>query len=181
MLTIVDEKNLGYAMGVADYLTKPVDRERLIATLQKYRHQPPNTALVIEDDAGTREMLRRMLQKEGWKVTEAENGRVGLARISEQVPQIILLDLMMPEMDGFEFVSQIRKSDQWRAIPIIVVTAKDLTTEDRLRLNGYVENILQKGAFSREELLNQVRDLVTACVHVSHPPSTPPAQPRPVE
>lgn len=77
---------------------------------------------------------------------------------------MILLDLMMPEMDGFEFVEELRKQEEWRSIPIVVVTAKDLTEVDRLRLNGYVEKILQKGAYSRDELLRKVRDLVAACV-----------------
>jgi signal transduction histidine kinase/DNA-binding response OmpR family regulator len=165
MLTIVDNKNLGYALGAADYLTKPVDRDRLVAILQKYpREDPSRPVLVVEDDAATREMLRRMLDKEGWRMTEAEHGRVALERIAAHRPALILLDLMMPEMDGFQFVAEVRKQEAWRSIPIIVVTAKDLTEADRLRLNGYVDRILQKGAYSREELLCEVRDLVAACV-----------------
>jgi len=167
MLTIVDDKNLGYALGASDYLTKPIDRDRLVAILQKYRHEDPSRpVLVVEDDTDTREMLRRMLEREGWVVTEAEHGRVGLERVAEHRPAVILLDLMMPEMDGFEFVAEVRKHEAWRAIPIVVVTAKDLTEEDRLRLNGYVEKILQKGAHSRDGLLREVRDLVMACVRL---------------
>jgi signal transduction histidine kinase/DNA-binding response OmpR family regulator len=165
MLTIVDDKNLGYALGAADYLTKPVDRDRLVAILQKYRREDPSRpVLVVEDDAATREMLRRMLDKEGWRVTDAEHGRVALERIAAHRPALILLDLMMPEMDGFQFVEEVRTQEAWRSIPIVVVTAKDLTEEDRLRLNGYVEKILQKGAYSREALLTEVRDLVASCV-----------------
>jgi CheY-like chemotaxis protein len=165
MLTIVDEKNLGYTLGAAEYLTKPIDRERLASVLQKYRCTlPPCPVLVVEDDAATRDLLRRMLEREGWAVSEAENGRVGLARVAECRPELILLDLMMPEMDGFAFVMEIRKTEAWRSIPVVVVTAKDLTDEDRLRLHGYVEKILQKGAYSREALLAEVRDLVAACV-----------------
>jgi CheY-like chemotaxis protein len=165
MLTIVDDKNRGYALGVSEYLTKPVDRERLVAVLHKYRSVPPPLhALVVEDDAATREMLWRVLEGEGWTVAEAENGRVALERVAEEQPALILLDLMMPEMDGFEFVHELRKHGAWRSIPIVVVTAKDLTTEDRLRLNGYVEKILRKEAYSREALLTEVRDLVAGCV-----------------
>jgi hypothetical protein len=105
-----------------------------------------------------------MLVKEGWAVTEAENGRVALARVAENPPEMILLDLMMPEMDGFDFVTELRKRPEWRSIPIVVITAKSLTVEDRLRLNGYVEKILQKGSFNREEMLREVRDLVSAGV-----------------
>jgi CheY-like chemotaxis protein len=170
VLTITDDKNLGFALGASDYLTKPIDHARLAAVLKKNIYKDmPRSVLIVEDDPVTREMMRRMLEKEGWGVTEAENGRVGLERLAESTPGTILLDLMMPEMDGFEFIAQVRKHQAWGAIPVIVVTAKDLTEEDRLRLNGYVNKILQKGAYSREELLNEVRDLVAAYVR-SHLP-----------
>jgi len=165
LLTIVDNKNLGYELGASDYLTKPVDRDRLVAILNKYRGEDPSRpVLVVEDDAATREMLRRALEKEGWAVSEAEHGRAALARIAERRPALILLDLMVPEMDGFQFVEEWRQHEAWRSIPIIVITAKDLTAEDCLRLNGYVEQILQKGAYSREALLAEVRHLVATCV-----------------
>ncbi|MEW6365604.1 MAG: response regulator [Acidobacteriota bacterium] len=165
MLTIVDDRSLGFALGASDYLTKPIDRERLVSVLKRYaaRHHE-GIVLVVEDDANTREMLRRLLQKEGWKVAEAENGRVALDRVAECTPALILLDLMMPEMDGFEFVAEMRKREDWRSIPVVVVTAKDLTLDDILRLNGYVQKILQKGAYTRDQLLDEVRDLVAACV-----------------
>jgi CheY-like chemotaxis protein len=169
MLTIVDDKNLGYALGAADYLTKPVDWDRLAAILQKYRcAHPPCTVLVVEDDADTRDMLRRMLTKENWAVTEASNGRVALERVAESQPELILLDLMMPEMDGCAFLETLRHQDAWRSIPVVVVTAKDLTPEDRQRLNGYVEQILQKGAYSHEELLHEIQLLIAACVRSGH-------------
>ena len=146
MLTIVDDKNMGYALGAADYLTKPIDWSRLAAILQKYRcAHPPCTVLVVEDDADTRDMLQRLLDKEGWVVIEAANGRCGVRAVAERLPDLILLDLMMPEMDGFAFLEALRQQDAWRSIPVVVVTAKDLTPEDRRRLNGYVERTLQKG------------------------------------
>jgi signal transduction histidine kinase/CheY-like chemotaxis protein len=162
MLTIMDEKHMGYALGAADYLTKPIDWERLAGLLRRYEcARPPCPLLVVEDDASMREMLRRRLEKEGWTVIEAENGRVALKRMTERQPDLILLDLMMPEMDGFQFLDEVRKRADWRSIPVIVVTAKELSPEDQQRLNGSVEKILQKGAYSREELLREVRDLVT--------------------
>jgi signal transduction histidine kinase/response regulator RpfG family c-di-GMP phosphodiesterase len=165
MLTIVDDKNMGYALGAADYLTKPIDWGRLAVILQKYRcAHPPCTVLVVEDDADTREMLWRLLTKEGWAVTEADNGGVALQHMAESQPHLILLDLMMPEMDGFAFLEALRQQDAWRSIPVVVVTAKDLTPEDRRRLNGYVERILQKGAYSREVLLREIHHLVAAYV-----------------
>ncbi|MEE8196909.1 MAG: response regulator, partial [Acidiferrobacterales bacterium] len=169
MVTIVDEKHVGYTLGVTDYLTKPVDWKRLTGILRQYqRTDAACRVLVVEDDARTRKMLRTRLEKQGWPVTEAENGRVALERMAEGAPDLILLDLMMPEMDGFQFLDQLRLNETWRAIPTIVVTAKDLTAEDRRRLNGYVEAVLQKGAYNPEELLGEVCDLVKTRVERWH-------------
>jgi PAS domain S-box-containing protein len=172
MMTFVDDKNLGYALGASEYLTKPIDRNRLNAVLQKYRPGRPDCpVLVIEDDEMTRHMVRDMLKKQGWAVAEAENGRVALGHVAEQRPELILLDLTMPEMDGFEFLAELRETEAWRSIPVIVITAKDITLEDRLRLNGYVEKILQKGVYTREQLLAEVRNLVAACVRQDAKPT----------
>jgi GAF domain-containing protein/CheY-like chemotaxis protein len=162
MLTIVDDKNLGYALGAADYLTKPIERDRLLSVLRTHRRDRP--VLIVDDDAGLRQLLRRTLEPEGYTVVEAENGRVALERLRGLSPSVVLLDLMMPEMDGFEFVAEFRRHEAWRTIPIVVITARDLSREDRERLNGYVQKILQKGAHGREELLAEVRDLVAASV-----------------
>jgi CheY-like chemotaxis protein len=158
MLTIVDDRNLGYTLGAADYLTKPIDRDRLVTVLKKYRRDLP--VLIVDDDAVLRQLLRRILEPEGYKVVEAENGRVALDRLRAVSPSVILLDLMMPEMDGFEFVTEFRRHEAWRAIPIVVITARDLSRDDHERLNGYVEKILQKGANGRDQLLAEVRELV---------------------
>jgi signal transduction histidine kinase/DNA-binding response OmpR family regulator len=161
MLTIVDNKNLGYALGAADYLTKPIQRDRLLAILTKYcPSSQPATVLVVEDDVQTQEVTRRLLEKAGIQVMVAENGRVALERLAEGQPGLILLDLMMPEMDGFQFVEHVRQHKAWRAIPIVVVTAKDLTAEDRLRLNGSVADIIKKDAKGQEELLAEVSKMV---------------------
>jgi len=164
MLTMVDDKNRGYALGAADYITKPVDRARLSHILEKYVCcNPPCPVLLIEDDEMTRHMMRQMLEREGWTVDEAPNGREALEVMERNRPELILLDLMMPEMDGFDFAAQMHARAEWRSIPIIVLTAKELTADDRLRLNGYVQKVLQKTGQSREELMRQVRDLVARC------------------
>ncbi len=161
MLTIVDNKNLGYALGASDYLTKPIQRDRLQAVLAKYcPPSQPATVLLVEDDVETREIVRRLLEKAGIQVMVAENGRVALERLAEGQPGLILLDLMMPEMDGFQFVDHVRQHEAWRGIPIVVVTAKDLTAEDRLRLNGYVADIISKDVRGQEELLAEVSKMV---------------------
>ena len=165
MMTMVDDKNLGYALGASDYLTKPIERDRLAVILNKYRcNRPKCSVLLVEDDELAREMMRRILEKEGWQVAEAQNGRVGLEQVTECQPELILLDLMMPEMDGFQFLTQLRQIPGGQTIPVVIVTAMNLTEKERQQLNGYVTQILQKGAYSREELLEQVRDLVTTYI-----------------
>ena len=160
MLTIVDDRNLGYSLGAADYLTKPIDRERLASVLLRYRRDSVNAVLVVEDDAETREMLRRLLENDGWAVAEADNGRKALEQLAKRRPGIVLLDLMMPEMDGFEFIAEMHRHEEWKSIPVIVITARDLSAEDKIRLNGNVSRVLQKGLFSRDELLQQVSGLI---------------------
>ena len=165
MLTMADDRNMGLALGASDYLEKPVDWDQLSQVVGKYRrHTAANRVLVVEDDPATRHMLRRGLEKEGWTVEEAENGLIGLERVAENRPMLIILDLMMPEMDGFTFVAELRKRPDWQTIPIVVVTAKDLTQADRLQLNGYIKKVFQKGAYNQDGLLADVRSLVVASV-----------------
>ena len=105
-------------------------------------------------------MLRRLIEKEGWDVVEAENGREGLERVASARPSLIFTDLMMPVMDGFDFVEELRQVEAYREIPVIVLSAKDLTEDDRRRLNGHVERVLDKGSQSGEDLLDRLRELV---------------------
>ena len=115
-----------------------------------------------------REILRRMLESDGWSVVEAANGREALDCLEKGCPGLIVLDLMMPEMDGFEFLRELQQHEEWRSIPIVVVTAKDLSAEDRMFLNGSmmltgcVRRVFHKGGFTREDLLREVRDLLAA-------------------
>jgi len=163
MLTMVDDKNIGFALGATEYMTKPIDRGRLAALLGRYRcAEAVCGVLLVEDDEPTREMMRDLLTREGWNVIEAPNGRVALECLESTVPDLILLDLMMPEIDGFEFAQRLRERPEWQSIPVIVLTAKDITDTDRLRLNGYVERIVQKGAWDRNALLRDVRALIAA-------------------
>ena len=160
MVSILANQELGFQLGASEYLTKPVDRKRLAAALA--RHQPcktpPCRVLVVEDDPLARQRVKILLEKEGWVVTEAENGKAGLERLTADAsPDLIILDLMMPEMDGFGFARALHDRLEWRGIPVVALTAKDITPEDRERLNGSVETILQKGAGSREELLSNIR------------------------
>jgi hypothetical protein len=165
MLTIVDEKNKGYALGASDYVTKPIDRERLRALLGRFCEPGvEKRALIVEDDPDTRRWLHQALEREGWQVSEAVNGRKALACLADTAVNVILLDLMMPEMDGFEFLAERRKNAALCRIPVIVVTAADLSEDDRRRLNGGVLHVLQKSAQTRDQLLGELRELVARCL-----------------
>ena len=159
--TILEDRNLGFALGASEYLTKPIDRKRLASLVKRYVPSPAaGPVLVVEDDAGTRALLGKALGKAGWQVTEAENGRVALEQMQTSQPALILLDLMMPEMDGFEFLDALRRQQPRRDVPVVVITAKTLTEEDRKRLNGGVERVVQKNALDAESLLAEVRAVV---------------------
>jgi len=161
MLTMVSDQNLGYALGAADYVTKPIDRERLIKILKRYECNVPGCdVLVVDDEPQIREIIQRTMEKEGWNVLQAGDGLEALQVVQQKPPQLILLDLMMPHMDGFGFLQELRKLPTGTDIPVIVITAMDLSSGDHQRLNGSVEQVLQKGAYSQEQLLNEVRSLV---------------------
>jgi signal transduction histidine kinase/CheY-like chemotaxis protein/HAMP domain-containing protein len=162
LMTIVDEKNRGYALGAADYLVKPVDRQKLIDVLHALCGSAGRRLLMVDDDDLERRQMRTALEQQGWTVTEASDGRDALARLNEGRPDLIILDLMMPEMDGFEFLEEMRRKDEWRGIPVVVVTARDLTDADRNRLNGGVERIIQKT--DRDDMLREVRSVLAKCV-----------------
>jgi CheY-like chemotaxis protein len=161
MLTMLDDRNLGYSLGAADFMTKPIDRDRLARLLQQHVLTPrARSVLIVDDDASARDVLRRTLESAGWSVAEADNGRAALERVASAPPALILLDLLMPDMDGFELLAALREHEDWRAIPVIVLTAKDLTADERQRLTANAQAIIQKGAYGREELLREIRDRV---------------------
>jgi signal transduction histidine kinase/CheY-like chemotaxis protein len=161
MVTIVDEHRRGIALGAAGYLTKPIDRERLHQLVGRFRAlTPPARVLLVEDDPVQRERVGAWLEDQQWVVQEAANGREALARLQEEVPDVILLDLMMPEMDGFAVVAAMQKEARWRNIPVIVITARDLNANDRERLNSGVQSILVKEMFRPAELVERIRRLV---------------------
>ncbi|MFT5089743.1 MAG: adenylate cyclase [Planctomycetota bacterium] len=161
MLSILEDQSKGFVLGASDYLTKPISRIKLIDTLRRLRlEKQAGPVLVVEDDPGTRQITSAVLQSEGWEVMEAGNGAEALVALDHCRPQLILLDLVMPEMNGFEFIDIFYTHPQWRNIPIIVVTAQDLSEKESIYLNRYVEQVLRKGCHSREDLLQTISDLL---------------------
>jgi CheY-like chemotaxis protein len=163
MLSILDEQEKGFALGAADYLTKPFDRERLRNVLQVHRSGGPGArVLVVEDDEATRTILRDMLMREGCWVELAENGLVALECVAKAKPDIILLDLLMPKMNGFEFLAAWRATPDCAEIPIVVLTAKELSDAERERLAGDTRAVLRKSMHSRDELAAELRRALKA-------------------
>src|SRR5262249_47777374 len=152
------EHRRGIALGAAGYLTKPIDRERLHRLVSRFRAPgPPTCVLLGGDDAGQRERMRGWVEGPQWGLTEGEDGREALKRIQESKPDVILLDLMMPEMDGFAVVAALQKEAGWRDIPVIVITARDLDAKDRARLNSGVQSVLVKERFRPADLVERIR------------------------
>ena len=161
MVTIVDERRQGMALGAVGYLTKPIERQQLVEVIERYRVPTRTTRiLVAEDDPTQRERVRSWLEPQHWHVSEAENGRIALESLKKERPDVIILDLMMPEMDGFQVVAALQKDALWRHIPVVVVTALDLSAEDRARLNSGIETILLKDSFRPADLIEKLRELL---------------------
>ena len=157
LVTIVDEKARGYSLGATDYMVKPIERERLAAVLRNLcGNRPAPHVLVVDDDPIVRAVVSQTLERAGWSIAEAENGRIALQRVAARRPDVIVLDLVMPELNGFEFLAALRRDPAWRSVPVVVLTSMDLTAEDRRVLNGSVERILQKGALERDQLLAEI-------------------------
>ena len=158
LVTITDSREMGVALGVFDYLAKPVDWTRLRGTLDRLNlGAQARTVLIVEDDEAARDQLQRTMVKQGWKVLLAGDGVAALEALRETEPSLVLLDLMMPRMDGFEFLDHFRRDPRFVHTPVIVVTAKDLTEEDRGRLSGRVHSLITKDGSIVKKLLPQLQ------------------------
>lgn len=165
MMSMVHDRNLGYTLGAADYLLKPIDRHQLLSILQKYSsEQSSNLVLVVEDNTEIRELLCRNFEKEGWSTIAAENGIQALKQLAIHTPGLIVSDLMMPEMDGFALLDRLRQDEKWRSIPVVIMTAKDLTPAERQQLDGCVRQVVQKGVCDRQTLLDQINHLLVEAI-----------------
>ena len=157
MVTLVDERALASSLGAADYLRKPVDWSRLGLVMDRFR-AAEGDVLLVDDDADARQRLRQALEKNGWSVAEAVDGQDALDQVRQALPRLILLDLAMPTMDGFEFLRELRQQPGCGTVPVVVLTVLDLTMEDRRKLRG-ASQVLNKGSISLNELTEKLRQI----------------------
>jgi signal transduction histidine kinase/DNA-binding response OmpR family regulator len=164
IVSIKEERGKGFALGAADYLVKPVSREELVNALQRVglKRRPREAAIIlaIDDDPMALELVDAILSAEGFRVRKAFGGEEGLAAARREVPALIILDLLMPEVDGFAVVERLRADPATAAIPIVILTSKNLTTDEKARLNGEVACLARKGEFSRAAFIELIGRLL---------------------
>jgi CheY-like chemotaxis protein len=158
LVTIVDNPELGTALGADDYFVKPVDAKELVKRLATFNFKDTTggrqtSVLVIDDQAVNRDWLKHVLEPAGFKVIVADGGREGIALARSRKPDFVMLDLVMPDVDGFDVVEALGKDKATKAIPIMVITAKDLTEADYAQLSGHVTTIVERGAIGDVDLL----------------------------
>jgi CheY-like chemotaxis protein len=161
VLSIVDNKALGYRLGAFDYLLKPFDRETILAALTRI---PPQRGrlLVVDDDPQVVDLVRQFLEGESYEVIAAADGQEALEAISQQRPDIVLLDLLMPRLDGFAVIECLRQDAQYQQLPIIVLTAKTLTAAEYARLEQSVRTVIQKQGWGRDTLMQELWGILQA-------------------
>ncbi|WP_242939442.1 ATP-binding response regulator [Sulfobacillus thermosulfidooxidans] len=160
LLSMAPDAQRGYALGAVDVLAKPINRERLFSALQKSVTGSRRSVLIVEDHEDTRHLIRQQLELAEWMCEEAENGTQALEQLKSFIPAVIVCDLLMPEMDGFELIAILRRNPAWQRIPIIVLTAKDMTTDDYQRLTGSVERVILKGSYTKDELMRELQRMI---------------------
>jgi len=154
----MDNRTLGYQLGATDYLQKPIIPETLIRTIDRILRQEAETILVVDDDPEVIELVRWILEEEKIHVKTAENGVKALESVKDTIPDLILLDLMMPEMDGFEVLSRLKNKEEWAEIPVIIITAKTLKETEKEFLENRVEAIIAKEGMSTDIVLKDISE-----------------------
>ena len=157
IVSMLDERGKGFALGASEYLVKPVGREEMVEALARCAPPGERTAvLVIDDDPVDRRLLAATLEPAGYQVLTAVGGAEGLAAIRRERPAVVLLDLLMPDVDGFAVIEEVRGDPAIADVPIVVLTAKEMLPADRERLAGRISFLAQKGAFGRAELVELI-------------------------
>jgi PAS domain S-box-containing protein len=160
IVSIVENLGLGYKLGAYEYIQKPILPEVLVGTLKKILRRKAETVLVVDDDPEVLDLVRQVLEEEKINVRTAENGLKALDSLKEMIPDLILLDLMMPEMDGFELINRLREAEEWNAIPVVIITAKTLNEQERLLLDERVEAIIAKEGRTTNVVLKEITETI---------------------
>jgi DNA-binding response OmpR family regulator len=166
----VNRESLGFDIGQYDFLTKPIDRQQLLQMMVKFDlladskrgKKTPSTVLVVDDDPQNIRLVKAMLKPFNMEVLVADGGKAGIDIALKRKPDLIILDLMMPDVDGFEVVSKLREDAAAAQIPILIYTAKNISSEDRERLQGNIQSIIQKGDFGKDRFLEMINNLQTS-------------------
>jgi CheY-like chemotaxis protein len=158
IVSMTDEQGAGFALGAADFLVKPVDRTRLLSALSRCVSPPrePRTLVAIDDDPVDLDLLEATLAPKGWRVVRARGGEEGVRAVRKERPAVVVLDLLMPDVDGFAVVERLRADPLVGEVPVVVLTSKEMTSADRERLAGQISFLAQKGTFPQAELVSLV-------------------------
>jgi CheY-like chemotaxis protein len=171
VLSIVDKRAFGYQLGATDYLVKPLDSEAVLAALNRLAEASgglgPRRLLVVDDDPQVFDMVSQLLEETAFEIEAAEDGLVALEAIARQRPDAILLDLMMPRLDGFGVLEQLKRDPNCKRIPVVVLTAKTLTKKEKVRLQDCVSQVIRKQGLDSETLLNELQRALSGLVSPS--------------
>lgn len=159
MLTVSKDRELGLALGATDFLNKPIDTNKLVETLRKHLYSGNQIrVLVVDDDLAVRESISRSMKKLDWIIDTCSDGIEALAYLKEKIPSVILLDLLMPRMDGFQFLATIRENEKYRNIPVVVFSSKTLDEQERAELQQQSVLIVSKDLGSRSDLIASIKE-----------------------
>jgi DNA-binding response OmpR family regulator len=166
-VTIVDQPGLGTALGADEYLIKPVDKATLLAAVERCLRSrggaaPTRTILVVEDDVSTLEMIVELLKAYGYAVSTAADGEQALVSVAQSLPELVILDLVLPKMSGFELLAEWRSNPRTADLSVFVLTSKDLTKEEEKYLHAHAESLFRKQNSWREPLIKQLERVVTS-------------------
>jgi CheY-like chemotaxis protein len=166
IVSMLDERGAGFALGAAEYLVKPVDREELLGALTRWTEARGDgrTVVAIDDDPRDLDLVEAALEPHGWTVVRATSGEEGIELVRRERPSVVLLDLLMPGVDGFTVVERLREDPDLQAVPIVVLTSKDMSGEERARLNGRISLLARKGTFPASELAGLVGRVGSASI-----------------